>query len=84
MADVKICGLSEPTTLAAALDKGAAYIGFNFYEPSPRYVAPARAGELGARVRRALEVAQDLAQRPFQLLETLEIGDQIAVEIGLK
>jgi phosphoribosylanthranilate isomerase len=32
----KICGLSEPAHIAAAADAGAAYVGFMFFERSPR------------------------------------------------
>lgn len=38
MTKVKICGLSEPKTLTAALENGADFIGFVFYEPSPRHI----------------------------------------------
>lgn len=47
---VKICGLSEPDTLRAAVTGGARYVGFVFYPPSPRAVAPAMAGELARLV----------------------------------
>jgi phosphoribosylanthranilate isomerase len=36
---VKICGLTTPETVAAAAAAGAAYIGLNFFPPSPRYVS---------------------------------------------
>jgi phosphoribosylanthranilate isomerase len=42
----KICGLSEPATVAAAITGGAAFVGFVFYAPSPRNVAAARVAEL--------------------------------------
>ena len=35
---VKICGLKDPENLQAAIDNGARYVGFVFYEPSPRHV----------------------------------------------
>lgn len=35
---MKICGLSEPETLRAAVRAGADWIGFMFVEKSPRYV----------------------------------------------
>jgi phosphoribosylanthranilate isomerase len=55
---VKICGLSKADALAAALDAGADMVGFVFFPPSPRNLAPAAAGSLGASVRdRALKVA---------------------------
>ena len=43
---VKICGLIEPATVAAAVDAGALYLGFNFFPKSPRYVTPDQAAAL--------------------------------------
>lgn len=36
---VKICGLKEPEHVAAAAEAGAAYVGFVFFEKSPRNVS---------------------------------------------
>jgi len=33
---VKICGLTSAAAVAHSADAGAAYVGFNFYPPSPR------------------------------------------------
>src|SRR5262249_30399141 len=46
----KICGLSSEEAVAAAVEGGAAYVGFIFYPPSPRAVSPALAAELCAAV----------------------------------
>jgi phosphoribosylanthranilate isomerase len=46
----KICGLNSEDAVAAAVEGGAAYLGFVFYPPSPRAVSPARAAELCAAV----------------------------------
>jgi phosphoribosylanthranilate isomerase len=46
----KICGLSSEAAVAAAVEGGAAYVGFVFYPPSPRSVTPEHAGELCAAV----------------------------------
>src|SRR5262245_3273783 len=55
---VKICGLSTPETLDAALDAGADMVGFVFFPPSPRHLAFETASALGRRVRgRAQKVA---------------------------
>ena len=55
---VKICGLSTPDTLDAALDAGADMVGFMFFAPSPRNVSLHAARELGSRVKgRAEKVA---------------------------
>lgn len=47
---VKICGLRTEATVAAAVTAGAAYIGFNFFPKSPRYVDFSRAAELSRGV----------------------------------
>jgi phosphoribosylanthranilate isomerase len=45
---IKICGVSRPEDIAAAVDAGADAVGFVFYPPSPRFVTPERAGALAA------------------------------------
>ena len=47
---IKICGLSTPETVAAALDAGSDMVGFVFFPPSPRNVSPDLARDLAARV----------------------------------
>ena len=55
---IKICGLSTPETLAAALDAGADMVGFVFFPPSPRNLSMEQARALGAQADgRALKVA---------------------------
>jgi phosphoribosylanthranilate isomerase len=48
---VKICGLSTPATLDAALDAGADMVGFVFFPKSPRHVDWATARALGLQAR---------------------------------
>lgn len=48
--DIKICGLSTPEAIDAAVGAGASHVGFVFFAPSPRNVAPDRAAALGHRV----------------------------------
>ncbi|KPF60359.1 N-(5'-phosphoribosyl)anthranilate isomerase [alpha proteobacterium AAP81b] len=50
MTDLKICGLSTPETVDAALAAGARYLGFVFFKASPRDLTPERAQALAARV----------------------------------
>ncbi len=58
MAKAKICGLSTPEAVAAALEGGAAYLGFVFFAASPRNIDPDAAARLAAPVRgRARTVA---------------------------
>ncbi len=42
----KICGVSTPEALEAALKGGARFVGFVFYPRSPRYLPPPLAAEL--------------------------------------
>ncbi|MGA8699939.1 MAG: phosphoribosylanthranilate isomerase [Xanthobacteraceae bacterium] len=72
---VKICGLSTPETLDAALDAGADMVGFVFFPPSPRNLQFDVARALDQRVRgRAQKVALTVdAEETFlqSIVETL-------------
>src|SRR5690242_4908328 len=46
---VKICGINHALAFDAAVAAGADWVGFVFFPPSPRYVAPRQAAELSAR-----------------------------------
>lgn len=48
--NVKICGLSTPETLAAAINAGATHVGLVHFEPSPRHVSIEEAAWLRANV----------------------------------
>jgi phosphoribosylanthranilate isomerase len=52
----KICGISTPEAVTAALEGGAAFLGFVFFEKSPRNVAPDVAARLTQPVRGAAKV----------------------------
>jgi phosphoribosylanthranilate isomerase len=55
---IKICGLSTPETLDAALQAGADMVGFVFFPPSPRHIGLETARHLGRQVAgRAVKVA---------------------------
>lgn len=43
---VKICGVRTPGDVRASADAGAAYVGFNFFPTSPRFVTPGQARDL--------------------------------------
>lgn len=49
-ATAKICGLSTPATLDAAIKHGASHVGLVFFPASPRHVTFDKAAELAARV----------------------------------
>lgn len=53
---VKICGIKTPETLRAALGARADLIGFVFYPPSPRSLAPEVAAELAELARGRVQI----------------------------
>lgn len=48
--NAKICGLSTPAMLDAAIAGGASHVGFVFFAPSPRNLSRDLAAQLAARV----------------------------------
>lgn len=47
---IKICGITRREDALLAVELGAAALGFNFYPPSPRYLAPSAAAEIIRRL----------------------------------
>lgn len=63
---VKICGITRREDAEAAVSAGASAIGFIFYPPSPRYIAPERAAEIG-RGLDALKVGVFVDESPASI-----------------
>ncbi|EJL24598.1 phosphoribosylanthranilate isomerase [Caulobacter sp. AP07] len=53
MTKAKICGLSTPESVTAALNGGAAFLGFVFFARSPRNLTPEAAARLVAPLRQS-------------------------------
>ncbi len=51
MTYIKICGITHLEDARCASDAGADFLGFIFYPPSPRYIAPEAAGAIVAALR---------------------------------
>lgn len=47
---VKICGITNEVDAGIAVENGANALGFNFWQRSPRYIPPKRAGEIAEAV----------------------------------
>ena len=69
----KICGLTTPETLDAALDHGAAFVGAVIFEKSPRHLDPLHAATLFERARGRAKV----------VAVVVDPGDMLLTEIGL-
>lgn len=50
MVKVKVCGITNLPDALKAVELGADFLGFNFYPPSPRHIAPERAREILAEL----------------------------------
>ena len=95
---VKICGLSEPAGFDAAIAHGADWVGFVFFDRSPRSVTPSQAARISARhpggagrigvfVRASdLDIAACLDQVELdglQIYDTPERAEAIGARFGL-
>ncbi|MFT9099722.1 MAG: phosphoribosylanthranilate isomerase [Zymomonas mobilis subsp. pomaceae] len=65
----KICGISTPETLLAAVKNGASHIGFVFFEKSPRAVQPEMASMLINRIPDHIDKIGVLVDPDDNLLE---------------
>lgn len=65
---VKVCGLTEAALLDQAVALGASYVGFVFFPPSPRAIAPAEAARLAERVPEAVQTVGVVVDPTDELL----------------
>jgi phosphoribosylanthranilate isomerase len=65
---VKICGLKTPEAVDAAVEGGAAYAGFVFFEKSPRFLTPAAARALKGRLPARVKAVALLVDPPDETL----------------
>ena len=70
----KICGLTTPDSVQAAVDGGAAYVGAVVFPKSPRHIDPARAAEVFAAARGRAKVAAVTVDADDALLDAIMAG----------
>jgi phosphoribosylanthranilate isomerase len=77
---VKICGIANREDALAAIDGGAAALGFNFYAASPRYIAPDEAAEIAVGLPAGVwKVGVFVDESPKAVLRTaMRVGLDIA------
>ncbi len=66
---VKICGITNREDALAAIDRGAAALGFNFCTASPRYIQPDRAAGIIATLPRVWKAGVFVDESPETVLE---------------
>lgn len=71
MTTAKICGLSTPEAVKAALDGKASHIGFVFFPKSPRDIDPQTAARLAMPVREKARIVAVTVDPDDALLERL-------------
>lgn len=75
MTKIKVCGITNLDDALKAVELGADYLGFNFYPPSPRYIAPEKARAILARVpERVGNVALFVNEPKEKIREILACG----------
>src|SRR5947208_14480649 len=76
---VKVCGITDPSDARRAADLGAWAIGLIFHEPSPRSVEPDVAEDIGAQMRRELEVVGVFVNEPLD--RVAELAERCSLSI---
>lgn len=76
---VKICGLNTAESVEAACAAGAAYLGFNFFERSPRSVTIEKARELAVDVPPGIAKVALVVDADDDLLD--RITDRVPIDI---
>ena len=75
MIKIKVCGITNLEDALAAVELGADYLGFNFYPPSPRWVAPEKARAILSQVPAGVGKFALFVNEPKErILEVLSCG----------
>ena len=79
MTRVKICGIARADDARLAVERGAWALGLVFYPGSPRRCDLATAAEIGAELRRKVELAGVFANAPLE--EVALVAEQVPLSI---
>lgn len=72
MVDVKICGITDPHALDAAINCGARYVGFVVYPKSPRHLSRDKLAALADRARGKAEIVVVTVDADDELLSLIQ------------
>ena len=75
----KICGVSTPEALDAAISSGATHIGFNFVPRSPRYIAPYDAAPLVQRLPAHIKAVAVVVNEDMARIEAIRTESGIDI-----
>jgi phosphoribosylanthranilate isomerase len=79
---IKICGVTSPAAIDAAIAARADYVGFNFHPPSPRFLSPGDAAALAERVLgRAVTVGVFVDADDATIAEAVASGRLDAIQL---
>jgi phosphoribosylanthranilate isomerase len=78
---LKVCGITSLADAQACVEIGASYLGFNFYPPSPRYIAPAAARAIIERLPAHVESVGVFVNEPSPA-DVLRIMKESGVSIA--
>ncbi len=79
MTQVKICGLTTPDALTAALETGADFIGLVFHPASPRFVEIEVAAYLSQYVPKTVQITGLFVDMPIEKMT--EILDNVRIDL---
>ena len=77
---VKICGITSAADARLAVDAGADALGFNFYRPSPRFIEPATAARIIARLPRRVVKVGVFVDEPAEKIR--EIAGAVGLDVA--
>lgn len=79
---VKICGITDSEDASLAIKHGADELGFNFYDKSPRYVSPEKAGEIIRKLPRDItKIGVFVNESVERICEVVSIAGLDAVQL---